>query len=131
MNTPLTFTVLYFLSFWIFTNFKLFWGKKIIKFTIIYFLANYSLISFFLYEFFYIFLVGLFVWNSSRVWHLINKPLFFAGLVFGSFAIAFFIIKFFIDISEIWNLFFWELAGYCTYFILVNFLINSSTKRGK
>jgi hypothetical protein len=88
-----------------------------------YFSANYTLLSFFIYGFFYIFLVGLFAWNSSRVWHLINRPLFFASLVFGSFAIAFFIIKFFTDISEIWNLFFWELAGYGVYFTIINLLI--------
>ena len=94
-----------------------------------YFLTSYNAISLVIYFSFYVLLVGLFMWNSIRYWKLINKTLFFLAFLFGTLAMAFFFLRFYFDISEIWNLVFWETSGYCVYFFIIKFLIDTSVNK--
>lgn len=88
--------------------------------------TEYKTIYFIGFAFLYVSLVLLFFWNCTKLWRRINKTLFYLTIVFTTLSIGFYITKFFIDISNIWDVVFMGTTYFAVYFLIIDFLIKSS-----
>lgn len=87
---------------------------------------GYSLNVLFSFIFFYFFLLLLFTLGSIRVWNQVDKKLFYFIAIFACLSISFYILDFYIDVSDLIDLIFIGVTYVSFYFFIIKFIIKTS-----